>query len=415
MLRKFLQEIGIARKDFFIVFFLLFNAFTWWYIIPIIIDDLLSVLNVTYIQNLTIWAAYYLAIIGSGIVGSILSKKIKRPKFLRLWIILGIVVSPLPALFNNLSVIQVFVFSILLGVSFGLGMPSCLAYFADWTLVENRGQIGGIVLLSINLGAPLFAISFEMLNLTINSIIFAVWRGFGLIIFLLKPEEIIVSERKKNPSFTSILRDRAFLLYFVAWLMFCLIDRFEWPILRYFFGDFHYAIIMIGPIIGSLSAFIGGVLSDRVGRKRVVLYGFVTLGVAYAIIGILPAASLSWYFYLVVDSIATGVLWITFVLILWGDLSESGSREKYYAIGGIPYFLTDIVQLLSAQHVMLIPETSAFSVAAFFLFLAVLPLLYAPETLPEKKIELRQLRKYAEAAKKVREKYAEKEHFRNNT
>jgi hypothetical protein len=34
-----------------------------------------------------------------------------------------------------------------------------------------------------------------------------------------------------------------------------------------------------------------------------------------------------------------------------------------------------------------------------------LPLLYAPETLPEKKIELRRLRKYVEGAKKVKEKH----------
>jgi len=57
---------------------------------------------------------------------------------------------------------------------------------------------------------------------------------------------------------------------------------------------------------------------------------------------------------------------------------------------------------------MLIPNTSAFSLASFFLFLAVLPLLYAPETLPEKKIELRRLRKYVETAKKFQRKYAEK-------
>jgi len=46
--------------------------------------------------------------------------------------------------------------------------------------------------------------------------------------------------------------------------------------------------------------------------------------------------------------------------------------------------------------------------ASVFLFLAVLPLLYAPETLPEKKIRLRQLRKYMAAAKKVKEKYTKK-------
>jgi hypothetical protein len=57
---------------------------------------------------------------------------------------------------------------------------------------------------------------------------------------------------------------------------------------------------------------------------------------------------------------------------------------------------------------VLIQPTAAFSIAGFFLFLAVLPLMYAPETLPERKIRLRQLRSYVEAAKKVREKYLKK-------
>jgi hypothetical protein len=96
---------------------------------------------------------------------------------------------------------------------------------------------------------------------------------------------------------------------------------------------------------------------------------------------------------------------VTFYLILWGDLSESNIREKYYAIGGIPYFLTYIIRPLSTSNVTVIPETSAFSLASFFLFLAVLPLLYAPETLSEKKIRLRRLRGYMDAAKKVEEKY----------
>jgi len=34
--------------------------------------------------------------------------------------------------------------------------------------------------------------------------------------------------------------------------------------------------------------------------------------------------------------------------------------------------------------------------------------LYAPETLPERKIELRRVRKYVEVARKVKEKYEEK-------
>ena len=405
MLREFPEKSGIIRKDLFIVFFLPFNAFTWWYVIPIMIDSVLSGLQVTYAQSVIIWLIYYAAILGSILVGSFLPNRMSRLKFLYLWIILGVVSSSLLALFSSFTLMHVLVISILLGVSFGLGIPSCLAYFADYTLIENRGRLGGIILLVTNLSAPPLAILFGMFDLITNSIILTVWRASGLIVFFLKPEEKIASEMKRDISFTSILHDKSFVLYLTAWLMFLLIDNFERPILEYIVRPFY---VMVAPIIGSFFAFIAGLLCDRIGRKRVVLYGFVSFGVAYAIIGIAPATLFSWYFFVTIESISWGIFFVTFVLVLWGDLSRPGTREKYYAIGEAPFFLSDIVRLLSAPFVTLIPKTSAFSLASFFLFLAVLPLLYAPETLPERKIELRRLRKYIEKAKKIQQKYAEK-------
>jgi hypothetical protein len=99
-----------------------------------------------------------------------------------------------------------------------------------------------------------------------------------------------------------------------------------------------------------------------------------------------------------------------FVLILWGDLSRSGSREKYYAIGSIPFFLGNIIPNFLTESFIEnnIELTFAFSLASFFLFVAVMPLVFAPETLPEKKMELRRLRKFADDAKKIREKYENK-------
>lgn len=198
MLRKFLEESGIARKDFFIIFILLFNAFTWWYIMPIIIDDLLSVLNVTHTQTLIIWICYFAAIVGSSIVGSILSNRIRKVSFLYLWIISGTVVLSLPALFNSFTVTHVLILSIFLGVSFGLGMPSCLAYFADCTIVENRGRIGGITLLITNLSAPLLTIPFMLFDLRVNSIIFAMWRGTGLINILFEARRKFFFKNKEE-------------------------------------------------------------------------------------------------------------------------------------------------------------------------------------------------------------------------
>lgn len=414
--RYFLEELGISKKDFFIVFDLLLNAFIWYYMTLSTINNISSNLAFTDLQTLIVLAVYYVAITGSSIAGSILSDKIARLHFLYLWMIFGAATSLLPIMFNNISIIHFLITCVLWGVSFGVGMPSCLAYFADCSLVENRGRVGGTIFLITMINFLPVAIFFGSLrfNMTANYMILMIWRVLGLIVFfLLKPEEKFSPEVRKHISFASVFQNRNFVLYFIPWLMFCLVERFEEYVvidyLKTFFEaeGFYIFVQMTGLTIGSLFAFIGGVLSDWVGRKRIVILGFIALGLAYATIGIAPTILFSWYLYAIVDGIAWGLFFVSFILILWGDLSQLGAKEKYYVIGNIPFFLTGIMQLVSAPYVK-IPASSAFSLASFFLFVAVLPLMYASETLPEKKIELRRLRKYAEKAKKVKEKFVEK-------
>jgi len=52
-----------------------------------------------------------------------------------------------------------------------------------------------------------------------------------------------------------------------------------------------------------------------------------------------------------------------------------------------------------------VPSYAILSFAAFFLFLAIFPLMYAPETLPENVFRERKLRGYIEKAKRIREKF----------
>ncbi len=414
MFGKFLDELNISIKDFFVVFILLVNAFAWFYMAPMFIDGIIKGMDLTAEQMNTMsdraGSVYYVGIVISSLIGLILAKKINRLNFIYAWTIIGIVTSILPILFGNFTSIDCFTISFLFGFSFGLGIPLCLSYFADVTVVENRGRISGTILLTANMAAPVLAMCSMGIDLITNIIVLTGWRSLGLIVFFLQPNVKNSSpETRFSGSLSGITKDKTFGFYLLAWIMFCLVDRIGGPLLTDKLSNVSNIILIISPILASFTALIAGIMADWIGRKKIVLYGFISLGVAYALIGILSSQPLVNYFFVFINGITAGLLFVTFILILWGDISQSGSREVYYTIGTLPLFLTEIMGLILDEYSLNIESTtSIFSVAAFFLFLAVLPLLYAPETLPEKKMELMHLRKFAQDAKIVKEKYERK-------
>jgi MFS family permease len=189
--------------------------------------------------------------------------------------------------------------------------------------------------------------------------------------------------------------------------MYCIINYFEASLLKGFFGpEFSYFVPVAEFGIGGVVAFVGGYLSDLIGRKIVIAFGYATLGIGYAILGLFPYNIISWYFYVVVDSISVGLFALAFFIVMWGELAVDKPKEKYFLLGGMPYLILSFLGIALEPYIGFIPVSSAFSLAAFFLFLAILPLMYAPETLPERQIKDRELRQYVDKAKKAKERYA---------
>ena len=372
------------------------------------VDKIAYFFDKTSLESLSLSLAYPVSIIVSGIIGATYLTKVRKISFFYIWLLLGIIASLLSGVPINSSLFAALVITVLIGTSLGLGMPSCLAYFADSTPIEKRGKVGGITFLLAALSVPLIAVAMSGLDLMLSAIVLAAWRGWSLLLLFLIPKNNCCETINKSvSSFNSVFHNRTFLFYFIAWLMFSLVDGFETVVLRLHIEEFHFIMIIIEPAIAGISALIAGVLSDWIGRKRVMIFGFVSLGIAYAILGIASQVWVSWLFYFIIDGVAIGLLWVLFTIVLWGDMSRFGS-EKYYAIGETPLFLTQIVSLLFAPYAALIHENSVFSLAAFFLFIAVIPLLYARETLPEKKIQQRQLEIYTEEALRLRQKVEQK-------
>ncbi|MDH5450936.1 MAG: MFS transporter [Candidatus Bathyarchaeota archaeon] len=397
---------GLAKKDLLAVLVLVVNTFSWYFPLYVFFETTLRKILLDPTISLAIFGIQYIVAIGFAIAGTLLVKKFaSRALFLSIWLVIGTVVSALLVVIETSKLAYVWLIPFLLGISLGLGFPSCLAYFGDLSVGESRGRLGGIVWFASGICILLIGLLTSISSFVIGVLIFTAWRGIGFVLFrLIKPDRVH-EEDVVHVSYKSILVDKSFLLYLIPWIMFCLVNFLERPITNNLFGNVAFLVPFAEYGIGAFAALIGGWFADSVGRKRITIFGFMVLGIGYAVLGLFPNIVFSWYLYIVLDGIAWGVFSLMFYLVIWSELAGNRTKEKYYLVGVLPFLISSYIQILFEPYVGLVPISTAFSLASFFLFLAVLPLLYAPETLPEKQIELRRLKRYMEKAKTIKEKH----------
>jgi MFS family permease len=413
------NKFGINQRTAFTGLILVANAFVWYFYAANILEQIIVKIAADPFTNFLLWSIHFAGIALSALIGAIMSSKMRgRTFFLVSWIMFGAIVSLAPILLNTSDVLTVAFLAGLWGVSLGLGMPSCMGYFTENTAIENRGRVAGLVLLLSGVLVVAFGTVIPE-NISLQTSILSAWRIMSLIVFLPFKKMKDNAENNKAPSYRSLFNQRAFILYLIPWAMFSLITYLTVPIQSEIIGTMQSRNVdvpsveflrSIENILGGVFAVVGGLLSDKVGRKRMSIIGFALLGLGYSVLGISSQEPTSWYFYTVVDGVAWGILFAIFVVTIWGDLSYDAPSDKRYAIGVLPFFISKSLQLTIGKEIAnAIPTSAIFSFTAFFLFLAVLPLVYAPETLPEKHIRERELKSYIEKAKKEAEKAQKKE------
>jgi MFS family permease len=398
----------LLQRDFLAIFIVIVNTFSWYFPLYLFFKSILE--ESTFL--LAALGVQLVAVVASAILGTTLVRRfLNRDALLSVWMFVGTVTSSLMVTLQAYNMLFILLVSFLSGISLGLGFPSCLAYFGDYSIEENRGSLAGVTFFASGVCILLIGLVLNFSTLVVGALILAAWRGTGLFLFLLmRSKQDYRKENAIEVSYQSILLDRSFLLYLVPWIMFCLINFLEAPVVDLFLGkDFTSFIPITEYGIGGFVALIGGIFADSVGRKRLVILGFILLGIGYAMLGLFSEIVLSWYLYIILDGVAWGIFSLMFYLVIWAELSRDKTKEKYYLIGTFPFLISSYIQILFIPYARLIPVSAAFSLASFFLFLAVLPLVYAPETLTQKKIELRRLRKYVDKAKEIRGTHEEKE------
>ena len=202
----------------------------------------------------------------------------------------------------------------------------------------------------------------------------------------------------------------------LPWLLFSIInfaaapmvlEYFEGiPIMEYFGENPALVVQLIEMVFVGVFAVLGGFIADIIGRKRVVIIGFVMIGIEYVAMSAVPSSDLVLYLFITLDGLTWGLLFSIFLTVIWGDLGEHYAKEKFYVLGGLPFLLANFLPIVVKPLVPSLFQFPVFSIASFFLFLAVLPLMYAQETLPEKKIREREIQFYVEKAQAIKQKYS---------
>ncbi len=390
--------------------FLLANSISWFSLTLLVIGDFVGTRTIN--EILLISGSYFGGLIGSAIIGAtILHRKLMGKGFLLSWLLFGVATCLLFSLGATSSLPSLTGMSLVLGLSIGLGIPTCFSFYADQTKAENRGKIGAIMFFIVQLFTAVILLLISDKGMNYQFLILALWRFIGLagIIFY---KSIPKLSEERATSIKSIIRERTLILYFLPWLLFSLVNSVETPIVQMYFGpELFNNSLLATTLINSVSAFIGGALCDLKGRKITGIFGFILLGLGYAFLSFFsggPTQEIGQFLYILCDGIAWGFLFVTFIFILWGDLSDGKIREKYYLVGSLPFLFSGLIQMIVQPFAKSISITSSFSVASFFLFLAIIPLLYASETLPEKSMKDRELKNYLEKAQKFAQKETEK-------
>jgi MFS family permease len=400
-----LLKSDIGLKRFAPAVALVYPSLVWYTLVYKLFSSLIDGLSLPVTSSFALYGVYYAGFGLSALLGASLFPR-SREKYLLVWMVLGALATVLLTSVEFSSFPVNLFFCFFLGVSIGVGLPSSLAYFGDATHVETRGRCGGVIWSAIGFTVLGLALSMSALGSFETSILLMSWRIAGMLVFFLSSR--MGEKLHSSPSTVSyrhVLSRRDVTLYLLPWVMFSLVNFMESPVLSKLFGDSQAFIGFVEFAIAGFFAIIGGVLADTVGRKRVVMIGFVILGIEYAVLSLFAGNSGSWLVYTVCDGIVWGMFASVFFMTIWGDLAQSGQMEKYYLIGGLPYLLAGFLPVLVKPYLSVVDTATAFSLASFFLFLAVLPLMYAPETLPENRIRDMELKKYVEKARKVKEKY----------
>lgn len=345
-------------------------------------------------SSILLYKGIYLGALSlSAIIGSYLFKKTKRKTSYLICYIYRII-AILSLIIINKSYL-VFIPIFLLGTSYGIGFPIDLSFLADNTEFEERGRVSGFTLFITFVTVVILLVVSNIYDFSISQ--------YALLMLLFQFSSIgsiiLFTHWEKTPNISvpvkRIKENKKYMLYLLPWLMFSIANG-----ANIFFSRMveNSELAGISTLIKFASScifcLVAGTLADYYGRKPAFLIGFVILGVSYSLNPYINNPLFD-----ILTSLLSGSAWsfimVSYLFTIVGDLGPHGGKEIYYAISGVNWMVIETsFAFLSSVSYLVLPIGIISTILSASMFIAVIPLLYATETLPEKKIADRLLSNY---------------------
>ena len=141
------------------------NTFAWYILTYTNFSEILNELTFGGNEKLGLFTIYYIGVAVSALVGSKIFPR-ARAKSLIVWLFMGAIATSLLVFIpNNSSLLITGLLAFFFGSSVGIGLPSCLSFFAEATSVENRGFVGGLTWSAVGFTVLVFAFLVKPINL----------------------------------------------------------------------------------------------------------------------------------------------------------------------------------------------------------------------------------------------------------
>lgn len=380
-----------------------------WFFFFVVYSQELFLAPTTTLQHIS--EAFFLGFGGIfAIIGSVVSQRFNRNKLLFFSITLAIISTASILLVQGTSFILLT--SIILGISLGLGYPVSAILILSKSIDDERGKISGFIILLtfILIVSGIILITIFEENLFLLIILLMVIRSISYVALRTKDKEILnrmSGKDQRNLSWSSVLRIREFKLYMFPWIMFNVASGLASFVTLGLSDLPNYApyISLATPIRYAATAFFGivvGILADRIGRKKPIIVSLIALGFSFSFLAFVPSPE-TVFIYLTISGAAWGMLMVLYLALL-GDLSRmyKSSGEKLYALGSfipliIYMFLPPIPQMLNIT----LPATILPAILSMIMFVSIMPVYNAADTLAESTKKSRKMKDYTEKVGKI--------------